>query len=146
MYRLSGVIVLLLGISSLAYSYSLSLGSLLAPGPGFWPFVCSGVIVLGSVALLITERDSRDYERFTARTGMIVIGLLSLVVFALLFIRIGFIIPGLLTFAFWLRFLGEESWRATLILSVLFTVGFYVLFALVLRVPFPDELLVSLMR
>lgn len=147
MYRLSGIVVLLLGIFSLVYSYSsLSLGGLGRPNPGLWPFLVSVVIILSSVALLITERDGRDYERFTARSRFIGIGILSLGVFVVLFAWVGFIIPAFITLAFWLRFLGGEPWRVTLIVSALCTAGFYVLFVPVLGVPFPNDLLVSLVR
>lgn len=147
MYRLSGVVVLLLGILSLVYSYgSLSLGRLASPGAGLWPFLISMALVVSSVVLLITERDGGDYEAFTARSRFIGIGLLSLVVFIILFAYVGFIIPAFLTLAFWLRFLGDEPWRVTLIVSALCTAGFYGLFVPVLGVPFPEDLLVSLVR
>lgn len=130
----------------MVYSYDLSLGGLTNPGPGLWPFLIGLVIVLCSVVLLTTEHDSSDYERFSARSRFTGIGFLSLGVFVLLFARVGFVIPSLLTMVFWLRILGEESWRTTLMISVICTVGFYVLFVPVLGVPFPEDLLVSLVR
>jgi putative tricarboxylic transport membrane protein len=68
----------------------------------------------------------------------------SVAVFILLFQALGFIIPALLTFLFWLKFLGGESWVVSGLLAVLFTAGFYVLFGQVLAVPFPDDVVAAL--
>lgn len=140
-YRLGGVVPLLLGIFGMVYSYTLDLGELAQPGPGFWPFVASCVIVVASVALLLTEHTSEQYERLTRRAQYIGYGVASVVVFILLFQLLGFIIPALLLFTFWLRFLGGESWRMTGLLSVFFTAGFYILFDQLLAVPFPADVL-----
>ncbi len=121
-----------------AYQLSLSLPMQSGPGPGLWPFLVSGVMVASSVVVLFTDR-SENYERFTGRIKVIGLGLASLVVFIVAFAFLGFILPGFLTLAFWLRYLGGESWRTTLLLSVLFTAVFYVLFVLLLGVPFPDD-------
>jgi putative tricarboxylic transport membrane protein len=137
MHRIGGAITLVLGILALVYSYTLSLGSLSNPAPGLWPFVISGVIVGCSIMLLITERDGRDHERFTSGVRRIIFGVISLSIFIMLFEWFGFAIPGLLTFVFWLRFIGNESWRSTLTISVLATAAFYVVFVLLLGVPFP---------
>lgn len=140
-YRLGGVVPLLLGIFGMVYSYTLDLGEPAQPGPGFWPFVASCVIVVASIALLLTEHTSEQYERLTRRAQYIGYGVASVVVFILLFQLLGFIIPALLLFVFWLRFLGGESWRMTGLLSVLFTAGFYILFDQLLAVPFPADVL-----
>jgi putative tricarboxylic transport membrane protein len=140
-YRLGGVVPLLLGIFGLVYSYTLGFGAPAQPGPGFWPFIASGVVVAASIVLLLTEHSGEQYERLTARARFIGYGVASVAVFILLFQLLGFILPALLTFAFWLRFLGGESWRMTALLSVLFTAGFYLLFDQLLRVPFPDDVL-----
>jgi len=65
------------------------------------------------------------------------LGVLSLGVFVVLFDVVGFQIPTLLLFVFWLKFLGGESWRTTLIISMLSTIGFYVLFVTLLGIPLP---------
>ncbi len=138
MYRLAGVIPLIIGVFVICYSYLLSLGSLTQPGPGLWPFVVGVVILLSSIALLVVERDGEDYERFTSRTRLVGLGLISLGLFVLLIEWTGFTISSLLLLAFWLRFLGKESWRSTIGISVLSTAGFHLLFIELLGVPFPE--------
>ncbi|MGF1473251.1 MAG: tripartite tricarboxylate transporter TctB family protein [Rubrobacteraceae bacterium] len=144
MYRLGGVIPLLLGIFGVVYSYTLGFGSPAQPGPGFWPFIASLAIVGASIALLITERSGEQYEPLTARAWFVGYGVISIVAFILLFQLLGFIIPALLLFAFWLRFLGGESWGMTALLSVFFTAGFYILFDQLLGVPFPQDVVEGL--
>lgn len=144
LYRLGGVVPLLLGIFAMIYSYTLGLGDPAQPGPGFWPFIASCIIVGASIALLLTERSGEQYERLTARSRFIGYGIASVVAFILLFQLLGFLIPALLLFAFWLRFLGGESWPMTGLLSVLFAAGFYILFDQLLAVPFPEGVLEGL--
>ena len=146
MRRLSGIVPLVIGVFFLVLSYSHSLGGLTDPGPGLWPLLISAVIILSSLVLLVTERDSNDYEHFTTRVRFVGFGLLSLAVFILLFAGIGFILPGFLTFVFWLRFLGGESWRFTLVFSAVCTAGFYIVFRPLLGVPLPNDIVTLLWR
>jgi putative tricarboxylic transport membrane protein len=143
-YRLGGVTTLLIGVFGVIYSYLLDLGEPAIPGPGFWPFIASLGVLAASGVLLFTERSGEDYERFTGRARFIGYGAVSVAVFILLFQVLGFILPALLTFLFWLKFLGEESWAASVLLAVVFTAGFYVLFGQVLAVPFPDDVVAAL--
>jgi putative tricarboxylic transport membrane protein len=140
-YRIGSIAPLLLGVVCLFYSYSLSLGRITNPGEGLWPFIVSAVIVLVSLQLLVTERDGREYEGFTSRTWLVVAGALSTGVFIYLFQWFGFLVPAFLTLAFWLRFLGKESWKMTLIVAVVVTAGFYLLFATLLGIPLPESVL-----
>lgn len=145
LYRLGAIIPLLLGLGGLLYSYArLSLGALSAPEPGLWPFILSAALVVTAAALLLAERDDEQYEPITRRARRIGYGIASLVLFILIFKQIGFIVPGLLAFAFWIRVLGGESWRTTIAVSMTCTVGFYLLFDVLLGVPLPDDLVGSL--
>lgn len=143
--HLGGLIPLLIGLGLLIYSYTLSLGELTNPGPGLWPFIASFVIVLSSIAILATENDSEDYEAFTSGIKAVGLGLLSLCLFIPLFAYLGFIIPAFLLLTFWLRVLGNESWSLTLLVSVVCAIGFYALFDLALGVPFPEDLIASML-
>ena len=65
------------------------------------------------------------------------IGGATFVAFAALFPTIGFEIPSLLLCVVWLKLLGGESWRSTVIVSVVTVAAFYVLFLYGLRIPLP---------
>lgn len=144
MYRFGAIVALAMGMLFMASAYQLfssgsaSLGEFTQPGPGTWPLLVSGVMVASSVIVLLTERGE-DVEAFTGRIKLIGLGFASLALFVVLFPYLGFILPGFLTLAFWLRYLGGESWRMTLLLSVLLTAILYVLFVPLLGVPFPED-------
>lgn len=139
MYRLVGSVVpLAIGVFFMVRAYQLSIGELTDPGPGLWPFIASAVIVVSSVVALVVGSDNEGYERFTSGIATVALGLLSLGVFILLFEQIGFVIPGFLTLVFWLRFIGGESWRLTLIISGIAILAFYVVFVVLLGVPIPS--------
>jgi putative tricarboxylic transport membrane protein len=142
-YRLGSIVALAVSVFFVASAYQLSLGSLTEPRPGLWPFLVGLVMAASSVALFFTD-DREDYQRFTGRFRFIIFGLLSLAAFIVAFAFLGFILPGFLIFVFWLRFLGEEPWGRALGLAALFTALFYVLFVLLLGVPFPDDVVAML--
>jgi putative tricarboxylic transport membrane protein len=142
-YRLGSIVALVVSVYFVVSAYQLSLGSLTEPRPGLWPFMVGLVMSVSSVALFFTD-NREDYERFTGRFLFIILGLLSLGAFIVAFAFLGFILPGFLTFVFWLRFLGEEPWGRALALAVLFTALFYILFVLLLGVPFPDDVVARL--
>ena len=144
LFRLGSIVPLAIALFVLIRSYHhLSVGSFTNPGAGMWPFLVSVVMIASTISLFVSERDSEDYERFTTRAKFIGFGVMSLTIFILLFEQIGFIVPSLATFIFWLRFLARESWRLTLALAVLCTAGFYILFVSFLGVPFPEDIIFS---
>jgi hypothetical protein len=59
------------------------------------------------------------------------------VVFAGVIEVVGFEIPATLLAFVWLRFLGHETWRSSVVISLATVVTFYILFVAVLQVPVP---------
>ncbi|TFD12397.1 tripartite tricarboxylate transporter TctB family protein [Cryobacterium sp. TMT1-2-2] len=141
-YRLVPVVLLVTAIVAVVESWRLDLGELTNPGPGLWPFVVS-IAVTVTAAILTMVPDTEAYEKWTRLTTLLVGGVLSLVVFILLFTAIGFVVPAFLLLLLWLRVFGEESWRLALVLAVGGTAVFYVGFAVLLGVPFPDDIVVG---
>jgi putative tricarboxylic transport membrane protein len=137
-YQVVGALVaLVVGIGGAVLSYGYGLGSLRQPGAGLWPFVVSIAITLMAVALLVVGRRLTDSEKFTRSSILPAVGLVTFIVLALLMPVIGFEIPSLLLCVVWLRFLGGESWRSTIITSVATVAAFYFLFLYGLRIPLP---------
>jgi hypothetical protein len=60
-----------------------------------------------------------------------------MVVFVVLIPVIGFEIPAALLAFVWLRFLGSEGWRTSIVTSVALVVAFYLIFVGALSVPIP---------
>ena len=141
-YRLVPLVLLAIGVAAVIGSWRLTLGELNNPGPGLWPFVVSIAATIAA-AILTVVPDLEAYEKWTRRTTMLAGGVLSLVVFILLFEAIGFVVPSVLLLLLWLRAFGEESWRLALVLAVGGTAVFYLGFAVLLGVPFPDDIVVG---
>ncbi|MGW4798497.1 tripartite tricarboxylate transporter TctB family protein [Nonomuraea sp. NPDC004297] len=133
----AALVALAVGVFGAVGSYALGLGRLTQPGPGLWPFAISVVIVVLSVVLLLTGRHLRDTERFSRSSLQTAAGVVSLVGLAVLLPVIGFEIPSLLLMFVWLRLLGKESWRSSIVISFGAVAAFYVLFVLLLQIPLP---------
>ena len=134
---LTAVVVVALGVAALAGAAGLGLGAAAAPGSGTWPMLVAVVTVLIGVALVATARRAHESERFTRSSLLVLVGLATMVLFVVLLPDIGFEIPAALLCFVWLRFLGAESWRMSLGLSVGLVAAFYVIFVGALGVPIP---------
>ena len=137
-YQIVGALVALaVGVGGAVLAYGYGLGSLREPGPGLWPFIVSVVIATLSMLLLVAGRGLTDAEAFSRSSTLPLVGLITFIAFGLLMPLIGFEIPALALCVIWLRFLGHESWRSTLVISVATTAVFYFLFLYGLRIPLP---------
>ena len=137
-YQLVGSLVTLaIGVAGAVLSYGFGLGTLQRPGAGLWPFAISVVIIVLSMILLVVGRTLEDSERFTRVSLLVLVGGVSFLAFAVLLPTIGFEIPSLLLCVLWLRFLGGESWRSTIVVSIGTVAAFYLLFLYGLRIPLP---------
>jgi hypothetical protein len=133
-------VALAIGIGAAVLAYGYGLGSLRRPGPGLWPFAVSVLIALLAIMLLVVGRHLDDAEKFTRASLLVLAGGATFIGLGLLLPTIGFEIPAILLGIVWLRFLGGESWRSTIVISVATTAAFYVLFLYVLKIPLPHLL------
>ena len=131
------LVVIALAAAALLGSLSLGAGSSSRPGSGTWPLLISIVLVLLGIGLVATARSTADAERFTRPSGLVLVGIATMVAFAALIPVIGFEIPAALLAFVWLRFLGRESWRSSIITSLAVVVAFYLIFVAALAVPIP---------
>lgn len=137
-YQLVGAAVTLaIGVVGAVLAYGYGLGSLREPGPGLWPFIVSIAIAALSAVLLLVCRRMTDSEAFTRSSIQPLIGIVTFLGLALLMPVIGFELPALALCVIWLRFLGGETWRSTILTSLLTTAAFYLLFLYGLRIPLP---------
>ncbi len=134
---MAALVTLSVGILGAVLAHGYGLGSLRRPGPGLWPMVCSLIIVVLSVVLLLVSRRWTDSERFTRSSLLPGVALVTLVALGFLIPVIGFEIPAFVLCIVWLRFLGGESWRSTVAVSLCTVAAFYALFLHGLRIPLP---------
>ena len=132
-----GVAVVGLGVAALLGSLALGVGSPRAPGTGTWPFLVSIVLVVLGIGLLAMTGRTRDAERFTGAARLVLAGLATMIAFVAVISVIGFEIPAALLMFVWLKFLGGESWRASIVTSLATVVAFYIVFVGLLAVPIP---------
>ncbi|WP_083683931.1 MULTISPECIES: tripartite tricarboxylate transporter TctB family protein [Actinoalloteichus] len=133
----TAVAVFLLGVAMLIGSVSLGVGTASAPSSGMWPMLVSVVLVVLSAALVAMAPKATDGERFSRTALLVLAGLATMVGFVAVIETIGFEIPAALLTFVWVRFLGRESWRTSIITSIAVTVAFYLIFVVALSVPIP---------
>jgi putative tricarboxylic transport membrane protein len=132
-----GLVVVGLGVAALLGSLALGAGSLAGPGTGTWPLLVSTVLVVLGLGLLALTGRTRDAERFTRASWLVLAALATMIVFVALIEVIGFEIPAALLVFGWLKVLGREPWRRSIITSLATVVAFYVVFVGLLAVPIP---------
>lgn len=132
-----GIAVTGLGVAALMGSLALGVGSPRAPGTGTWPLLVSAVLVVFGLGLLALTGRTRDAERFTRAGWQVLAGLATMIAFVAVISVIGFEIPAALLMFVWLRFLGGESWRSSIVTSLATVVAFYLVFVGLLAVPIP---------
>ena len=133
----SSLVVIAVGLGALVLSLAMGLGSLAAPQPGLWPFIISCVMVALGVFQLIAGRRNRDAEKFTRMSMAPLTGLVTLALMVALMPVIGFELPALVLCIIWMRFLGGETWRSTLLVSAVVVAAFYGIFVLALNTSIP---------
>ena len=137
-YQVVGALVTLaIGVGGAVLAYDYGLGTLHRPGPGLWPFAICLLVIALSLALLVAGRQLTDSEAFTRASMLPLVGVATCIGLGVLLPVIGFEIPSLLLSVIWLRFLGGESWRSTIVVSIVTVAAFYVLFLYGLRIPLP---------
>ncbi|MEV0152229.1 tripartite tricarboxylate transporter TctB family protein [Micromonospora sp. NPDC050686] len=134
---LTAAAVVALGVATLVGSARLGLGSARGPESGTWPLLVSAVLVVLGLGLLATAKKTTDAERFSPASWLVAAGLATMVVFVAVIQTIGFEIPATLLAFVWLRFLGREGWRTSIVTSLAVVVAFYLVFVAALSVPIP---------
>lgn len=133
----AAVVVLVFGLGAAQLAHGYGLGSLRRPGPGLWPFAVSILIVVLAVVLLVIGRTLDDAEKFTRASFLVLAGGATFIGLGLLMPTIGFEIPAVALCIVWLRFLGGETWRSTIVIALCTTAAFYLLFLYGLRISLP---------
>lgn len=131
------VVVIALGVATIAGSVSLGVGTAREPRAGTWPLMVGIALTVLGVGLLAVVRRTADAERFSRASWLVLAALATVVGFVAVIEVIGFEIPAALLCFVWLRFLGRESWRMSILTSIGVVAGFYLVFVAALAVPIP---------
>jgi putative tricarboxylic transport membrane protein len=131
------VVVIAFGVATVAGSVGLGVGTAREPRAGTWPLLVGGAVVAFGIGLLAVVRRTADAERFTRGSWLVLAGLASMAGFVAVIGQVGFEIPTALLCFVWLRFVGRESWRLSILTSLGTVAGFYLVFVAALAVPIP---------
>lgn len=147
---------LLAGVGAIWFAASWNLASGAAGYGGAFPLGLSALLVALSLLLLVTSGErgtpavSPPPRPGTAgpsndRNGTVAVAWLVALLagYALFFDFLGFVLVTLLFGVVYLRLLQRASWTASLVNSVLLTLGSYFVFRVLLGVPLPTGLLVG---
>jgi putative tricarboxylic transport membrane protein len=127
---------------------SLKVGSVHDPGPGLFPLM-AGILLAGfSGAVFLKAAFQKGVEK--GHLGQLWVGLdgpkvaytiAALLAYTLLLETVGFLLVTLLLFIFLFRRIEPQSWQRVIVLSVLASVGAYLIFDRALQVQLPRGLL-----
>ncbi|MCO4238481.1 tripartite tricarboxylate transporter TctB family protein [Pseudarthrobacter sp. MDT3-28] len=133
----SSLVVLGVGIGAAVLAIMMGVGTPDKPQPGLWPFIISCVMVALGLFQLVAGRHNRDAEKFTRMSSAPLTGLVTLAAMVALMPLMGFELPALALCVIWMRFLGGETWRSTLVVSASVVIAFYGIFVLALNTSIP---------
>ena len=134
---ITAVVVVVLGVATIAGSVSLGVGTAREPRAGTWPLMIGIVLTVLGVGLLAVVRRTADAERFSRASWLVLAAFATMVGFVAVIEVVGFEIPAALLCFVWLRFLGRESWRMSILTSIGVVAGCYLVFVAALAVPIP---------
>ncbi|EKD37082.1 MAG: hypothetical protein ACD_75C01265G0001 [uncultured bacterium] len=133
----AGMMMIAIGVGAMFISRNYQFGSALRMGPGFFPTILSGILIVFGVC--ITAVGLRSGEKIQGNVSLRALLLLplSLVLFGILQELAGFI-PALTALIFVSAAAGKEfKWGEVLSLTVLLTLASTALFIWGLGLPYP---------
>lgn len=133
----AAAVPVVLGGLGAVLSWRLGVGELADPGPGLWPLIVSVAMVAIGLALLVTAVHDTSTESFTRGMTGTLVAALSLLGYTAVIEHIGFEIPTVLLAVVWLKVIGSETWRSTLLVGVLSAAALHLIFVELLGVNLP---------
>jgi putative tricarboxylic transport membrane protein len=144
------LIWIIIGLTVMAVSYQMSLGTLHTPGPGLLPFLLGSLLIVVSLPILVVSiMRFKPTVPGTGEAGIwtgvefrnVWVILIALVAYALLLEKLGFILTGFLFLFTLLATFDSRRWLFALGVSLITILITFTLFVMVLRVELPQGLL-----
>lgn len=142
--RISGMILLVIGVMTAWSSTHLSMGKLKHPGPGFLPFGLGICLIILSLILIFKnwKKESSPTPLWSKQTWLRpLLGVAILIFYAIGIDRLGFILTTFIFLIIWMALIEHLKWKTILSVSVATTIVLYLLFASFLEVPLPKGVL-----
>lgn len=138
--------ILFMGLALGAFFESMKLpfGRISSPAAGFFPAILAALLAIISVLAFVDALRSADEgavqaERFTWKKIFLTLG--SLLVFAFVFERLGYLAATFLFIMFLLRAVEQMSWGLAVAVAFSASLFSYIVFGLLLGTPLPAGLL-----
>ena len=136
--RVAGFLLLALGVCGAVQSFTLPIGSLANPGPGYAPLLLSGLMAALGAAVILTGGKSHSLTDIDWSELPHAARILSGGVFAALAIeRLGYRLTVLALLVFFVGVVERRPVLTTIAVSAGVAFGTYYLFSNLLRVPLP---------
>ena len=140
----TSILFLLLALGAFIESMKLPFGRISAPAAGFFPTILAVLLALTSLFIFVDAlRGSHDDvphgEPLKWKKILLTLG--SLLVFGLVFERLGYLLATFLFILFLLRAVERQSWRLALSVALSASLVSYIVFGLLLGTPLPAGLL-----
>lgn len=138
--RLTGYILLAIGLLGAWSSAQLKMGSFRHPGVGFLPFGLSIILIILSLGLIIHRWKKETHPKpFWSRRSWLrpLLGVVTLGLYALVIERLGFPLTTLIFLIVWMGVIERIHWLKIISISIGVTLALYLIFSLFLEVPVP---------
>ncbi len=143
---LASLVLIFIGAGVIIGAIKLRVGSATEPQPGFFPFV-GGVllIVLSSILLVQAWRGRSLGAKAFGELGRPILLISGMVVYIAIFDWVGYVLATIMLSAVILRILETRSWWVLTVVSLVLSVGSYILFDRLLGVTLPGGILANLL-
>jgi putative tricarboxylic transport membrane protein len=138
--RLTGYILLVIGITGAWSSTHLKMGSFRHPGVGFLPFGLSIILIILSLALIISRwKKGTSSTPFWSHRNWLrpLLGIVLLGLYALVIDTLGFPLTTLIFLLVWMGVIERIHWLKMVSVSIGVTLALYLIFGYFLEVPVP---------
>ena len=145
--RAAAIFFLAIGIFFAFYARKVEIGTWTEPGPGFLPFWAGFTLAVMSIALFLESYARRQWQERPAffrqpdSWKRVLSTFSALIAYNLLLSVLGFTLMTFLFIGFLVKFIFPQSWKRTLIVAVLGSVGARLLFVNFLETQLPTGFL-----
>jgi putative tricarboxylic transport membrane protein len=148
---ISGVFLFIFSVVLFFQTKGLTIWGDLGPSEGFFPLLLS--VLLGFLSLLIIlktwlikKEPQESVEILGANKGKLFLYFASFLLFGLIFKTIGYSLTLTAFFIFILKILEKQSWKLTIVVTVVSIAVSHVMFIVFLSVPLPEGFLTTLLQ
>lgn len=140
----SSIFLMAVGLAFLLGGAQLGVGHLHEPGPGFFPFLMGGVVVvlsllqgLGSYSGQGGSSPSGGFWKEKNSWKRVYSSLFSLVFYVFVLESLGYISATFLFLLYLIKFTGKKGWPSSILIAALASLISYLLFKVGMEVPLP---------